>query len=134
MKLYSKQLNSLEELRREKHVLQYAKKHTDEWLSFSDLDKNKEHAEDAAGAGILGTLLSAAGSKSLFSTVLALAPPILTLLSKNTATGKKKSNPLEKLAKEVAIGYIKWKAIQMAYRGLKMLMKSDKKDKEKEHP
>jgi hypothetical protein len=135
MKLYSKQLHSLEELKREQHVLRYAKKHTDDWLNFKDLDKDKEDAEDAAGAGMLGTLLSAVGSKSMFSAALAMAPPILTLMSKKSSSGRKRNNPLEKLAKEVILGYVKWKAIQMAYRGVMLVVKSNKSNehKEKEH-
>jgi len=131
MKLYTRQLHSLEELRREKHVLKYAKKHTDDWLNLKDLDKEKADTEDAAGGGLLGTLLSAAGSKSMFSAVLAMAPPILTLLSKNSSSGRKRTNPLEKLAKEVVFGYLKWKAIQLAYRGLMAVVGSDKTKEQK---
>src|SRR5690349_21676876 len=104
MKLYNKQLHSLEELKREKHVLKYAAKHTDDWLSFKDMEKEKDSSSDFAGAGILGTLISALGSKSMFSTLLAVAPPILTLFAKKSPGGPKKKNPLESLAKEVIFG------------------------------
>ncbi|HRO42646.1 MAG TPA: hypothetical protein PL009_07410 [Flavipsychrobacter sp.] len=126
MKLYSRQLHSLEELKREKHVLKYAKKHTDDWLSFKDMDNGKANAEDAAGAGLLGSLLSAVGSKSILSAVLAMAPPILTLMSKNSSSGRKRTNPLERLAKDVVVGYIKWKVLQFAYRSVIGVAKSNK--------
>jgi hypothetical protein len=132
MRLYSKKLHSLEELKREKHVLKYAAKHSDDTLNFNDLGKHTS-TDDAAGAGMLGTLISAFGSKSMFNTVLAMAPPLLALVSKRS--GRKKKNPLESLAKEVIFGYVKWKAVQMAYRGVMLFVKSNKKDdkKAKEH-
>ena len=132
MRLYSKKLHSLEELKREKHVLRYAAKHSDDVLNLSDLGKSTS-TDDAAGAGMLGTRISAFGSKSLFNTVLAMAPPLLALVSKGS--GRKKKNPLESIAKEVIFGYVKWKAVQMAYRGVMLLVKSRKEEdkKEKEH-
>ena len=126
MKLYNKKLHSLEELRREKHVMRYAARHTDEMLSFKDLGKDTS-TDKAAGAGILGTMISAFGSKSLFNSVLAMAPPLLALISKRS--GRKKKNPIESLAKEVFLGYVKWKAIQMAYRGIMLAVGANKKDK-----
>ena len=125
MKLYAKKLHSLEELKREKHVLRYAAKHSDDLLSFKDLGKNTS-TDEAAGAGMLGTLISAFGSKSLFNSVLAMAPPLLALISKRSS--RRKKNPIESLAKEVLFGYVKWKALQMAYRGITMAFRSDKKD------
>ena len=137
MKLYSKQIHSLEELKREKHVLRYAKKHTDDWLNFKDMEKGKakEDVEDAAGAGMFGTLLSAMGSKSLLSAVMAMAPPVLTLMSKHSSSGRKRTSPLERLAKDVMLGYVKWKAIQMAYRGVMLAVNANKKkdDKQRAH-
>lgn len=135
MKLYPKQLNSLEELRREKHVLRYAKKHTDDWLNFKDLDKGKQQGGQATGAGLVDVLLSAAGSKSMFSAVLAVAPTVFSLLSKTSLSGRKLTKPLERLAKDVLVGYVKWKLIHFAYSGLMSLVssKKDQKDTKKEH-
>ena len=134
MKLYSRQLHSLEELKREKHVLKYTAKHTEDWLSFNNM-KHDTDAGQAAGAGMLGTLISALGSKSAFSTLLAIAPPLLTMFSKKDhGKGKKKHNPIERLAKEILLGYIKWKAVQIVYRGIMKIIKPHNKEhKEKEH-
>jgi hypothetical protein len=46
---------------------------------------------------------------------------------------RKKKGVLESLAKEVVLGYLKWKAIQMSYRGVMMLVNATKDKKEKEH-
>jgi hypothetical protein len=129
MKLYGKKLHSLEELKREKHVLRYAAKHSDDMLSFKDLGKNTS-TDDAAGAGMLGTMISAFGSKSILNTILAMAPPLVALVSKRSS--RKKKNPLESLAKEIILGYVKWKAVQMAYRGVMLVVKSNKKEGKKE--
>ena len=129
MKFYGKKLHSLEELKREKHVLKYAAKHSDDVLSFKDLGKSSS-TDAAAGAGMLGSLISAFGSKTLTNSLLAMAPPLLALVAKRTST--KKKNPLESLAKEVFFGYVKWKAVQMAYRGVMMVVRSKKKEDKNE--
>jgi hypothetical protein len=127
MKLYSKQLNSLEELRREKHVLRYAVKHSEESLNLNDLKKDKGE-NSALSAGLLGTVISAFGSKSVLNTLLSIAPPILSLVAKGSS--RKKTNPVQKLMKEVAFGYIKWKAVQFAYNTTMKLVHAKKKEKE----
>jgi hypothetical protein len=128
MKLYTKKLNSLEELKREKHVLKYAAKHTDDVFDFNKAKAKDDDTEDALGAGMLGTVISAFGSKSIFNTVLAIAPPVLSMMSKRSSSSRKKKSPLESLAKEVIMGYIKFKALQMAYRGVMLAVKSKKKE------
>ena len=132
MKLYSRQLNSLEELRREKHVLRYAIRHTDDWISLKDMDKKETDTGEAAGAGMLGTLISALASRSLLSTVLAIAPPLITLLSRRSASHPKKKSPLESLARDVFFGYLKWKALHFAYRSLRSMLGSDKETDKKQ--
>lgn len=131
MKMYTKKLNSLEELKREQQVLRYAAKHTgsEDWLNFKDLGM-KDSSADAAGAGMMGTLISALGSKSLLNSVLAMAPPLLTMATKSGH--RRKSNVMERMAKEVLFGYVKWKAIQMTYRGVMMVFKSNKPHEEEQ--
>ena len=130
MKLYHKQLHSLEELKREKHVMKYAVKHTDDWLSFKEMSKGAR-PKDAATLGMLGSVISAVSSKSIFSTALTVVPAILNMMPRREA--KKKKGILESLAKEVILGYVKWKAIQMSYRAIMMLINATKDKKEKEH-
>jgi len=116
MKLYKRQLHSLEELRRERHVLKYAVKHTDDWLNLKET--GDDEFPGLGGAGILGNIISAITSKSTFGTILTFAPTLLNLFSKNKK-GEKKKNPAASLIKEIAFGYIKWKAIQLAFRAIK---------------
>ena len=152
MKFYGKKLSSLEELRREREVLLYAKKHTasESLLDLKTLTGGGSSSSDkgSAGlfggfgpgasttsAGLLGTLLSAFSSKSKMGIITALAPPLITLIGKRFGgTQRSRKNPLERVVKEVALGYIKWKAIQMVYRWLSMAIKSNKSEKaKKEH-
>ena len=129
MKLYRKQLHSLEELKREQHVMKYAVKHTDDWLSLKEMSKGTR-PKDAAALGMLGSVISAVSSRSLFSSALTIVPAILNLLPRKEA--KKKKGVLESLAKEVLLGYLKWKAIQMSYRAVMMLVNATKDGKEKD--
>jgi len=130
MKLYSKKLNSVEELKREKHVLKYALKHSgsDDWLNLNNLGSSDPRTENAAGAGVLGTVISAFGNKSMLNTILAMAPPVISLATKRRR--KPEAGFLQRAAREVVTGYIKWKAIQMVYRGIMMVVKSNKEDEE----
>jgi hypothetical protein len=80
---------------------------------------------------VLGSVISAVSSKSIFSTALTVIPAILNMMPRREA--KKKKGILESLAKEVILGYVKWKAIQMSYRAVMMLVNATKDKKEKEH-
>lgn len=151
MKFYGKKLSSLEELRREREVLLYAKKHTasESLLDIKELTGGSSSSgkgslglfdgfgpgASTASAGLLGTLLSAFSSKSKMGIITALAPPLITLIGKRFGgTQRARKNPLERVVKEVALGYIKWKAIQMVYRWVSMAIKSNKsKNAKKEH-
>jgi hypothetical protein len=134
MKLYSKRLNNLEELKREKHVLKYALKQSksEDWLNLDSIlktNKDEKNTESAAEAGILGSIISGLGSKSLFNTVLAMAPPLITMMSKS-GSKKKKSSFIERAAKDVILGYIKWKAIELGYKGVTSFMNSKKEERQ----
>jgi hypothetical protein len=125
MKLYPKKLHSLEELKREKHVLKYAKKHTDkeEWLSLDDI--KPKGSERLLDAGLIGSVLSALGSKSIFSAVIAVAPPLLGILAKRS--GKK--NIVERAVRDLAGGYLKWKAVQYSFNTLRNIISASKEKK-----
>lgn len=149
MKFYGKRLNSIEELRRERQVLLYAKKHTasDSLLDIKALSSESGAGglldgilggiggnKNAAGAGMLGSLISAFSSKSPMGIITALAPSIFSLIARRIGgSSRPRKNPIVQLVKEVAIGYIKWKAIQLAYRWVEMAIKANKNKKVKEH-
>ena len=116
MKLYPKELHSVEALRREKLKLKYARKHSDNLVS---IDKNTD--DGLSSSAFTGTLMSLVSSKSVSSFLLTLTPTLLSFVS-----GKKKKRFISSVAREVLGGYIKFKAMQMAYRYIRMIVKKKK--------
>ena len=128
MKLYPKPLHSLEELKREKHVLQYVAKHTDQSLNFNNLGKTSK-ASGTGSALLLSGLASALGSKSLFSAAISAAPAAINYFSKRKSAPPPRKTVVESLAKEILFGYLKWKAIQLSFKGIKYLVKTLKDER-----
>ncbi len=131
MKLYNKQLNSIEELRREKQKLKADLNSADKQGLFSLDDvlpgKNKNNGKadnDGGGldiAGIATGLLSSLGNKD---TLLSVGLPLLKVAGNQLEKGV-----VKKILKEVGLGYIKWKAIELSIKGIKHLV--DKKVQER---
>lgn len=127
MKLYSRQLKGLEDLKREKHVLKYAAKHTEDWLSFKDMGKDSNSLSSTAGFGFVSGLLSALSSKSVLSTAFTVLPTLTAFFAKKNSSPKKdRKNPIESLAKDILIGYIKWKAVHFLYKSVMHIVKGDR--------
>ena len=125
MKIYPKKLNSLEELRREKHVLLYAKKHTasDEIFSAKQF-KIKPSPSTTTQSNILALLGDLLTSKSASGTAITLGLPLVKLLGLKAGKGIFKP-----IIKEVIGGYVKWKLIHFGYTTVMRMVKS-KIDKE----
>lgn len=124
MKLYRRQLHSVEELRREKLRLEYEKLHT----SRSDFFPVREHGKPDHNAGsnfvdFLGSMATAQGPLQMW---LTLAKPVLRAIGKKKAPKK----VLAKAAREVLLGYAKWKLIEMTYRGIRMYIRRQQRKKE----
>lgn len=130
MKLYNKQLNSVEELLREKQQLKAELRKADAEGLFS-LDDiipatgNKENKGETSGevdiAGLATGLLSSLGNKD---SLLAIGFPLLKAAGSQLEKGL-----VKKILKEVGFGYAKWKAIELAFKGAKYLI--DKKVQER---
>lgn len=130
MKLYNKQLNSVEELLREKQQLKVELRKADAEGLFS-LDDiipasgNKENKGETSGevdiAGLATGLLSSLGNKD---SLLAIGLPLLKAAGSQLEKGL-----MKKILKEVGFGYAKWKAIELAFKGAKYLI--DKKVQER---
>ena len=120
MALYPKKLNSLEELRREKYALKFAQKQANDKDFFSVESKD---AGGVANASIVGTALSLLTSPSLLNTVITVAPSLINL----TGSKKAKNTFIQRLAKEIIGGYLKWKVVQMGLRGINIFLKSRKR-------
>jgi hypothetical protein len=124
MRLYPKKLRSLEELKREKQVLKYARAQTRK-ESFLDIK-----ADSLPGAGKKGDILSLIGdlftSKSFADIALSVGLPMLKFAGRKT-----EKNIIKKLAGELIGGYVKWKLLQMGLRGIRLFMKMQQTKKEK---
>lgn len=116
MKLYSRQLNSLEELKREKQTLkaQIAKAESEGFFSLSDILPEKKAGDKEDMLSQLGGILGSADVKDLLGS---LAGPALGLIG-----DKIEKQTLKKIAKEVLGSYVKWKSIELAYTGIRMLL------------
>jgi hypothetical protein len=127
MKLYNRQLNSLDELRQEKQRLRARKRDTDDIFSFDDIIPGKAVAKEGEAeksedggldiAGIAGSVLSAVGNKDM---LFSIGLPLLKIAGSQLEKGL-----IKKVLKEVGFGYAKWKAIELAFKGVKHLV--DKK-------
>lgn len=121
MKLYHKQLNSLDELKLEKQRLKAVLNKTEKegFISMNDILPAKQEGGANDWVSQLTGLLDNAGAKEL---VMSLAGPALGLLG-----DKIEKHTIKKIAKEFLGGYVKWKAIELAYAGIKVLIEKNKK-------
>lgn len=132
MALYTRQLNSLDELKKEQQRLKQELKDREEKGFFSMKDvlpggSEKDAKDDKEDDGTDNLLSKAAGilGNSNASMLLNLAGPLLSI-----ATGKAQSKILKTVAKELFGGYIKWKAVELGYRAVRMAVNKAKKKAE----
>ena len=76
-----------------------------------------------ANASIVGTALSLLTSRSLLNTIITVAPSLINL----TGSKKAKNTFIQRFAREIIGGYVKWKVVQMGLRGVKMFIRSQKR-------
>lgn len=125
MRLYPKKLHSLEELKREKQVLKYAKKHTHA-DGLLDIKANTPPGADKQ-SDILSMLGDLATSKSFSDIALTVGLPMLKLAGR-----KVEKSFLKTFLGEVIGGYMKWKLLQMGMRGVRLFIRMQKSKHEKE--
>jgi hypothetical protein len=122
MGLYHKQLNSVADLRREKKRLKIDRKVARK--NAEAVEQAKEGSEEgnplASFISMAGELLSSKSTKSALS---GIAMPLFSM-----ALGRAKHGFLQKAAKEVIGGYIKWKAIDY---GVTLAMRFIRRQKNK---
>lgn len=120
MKLYKRQLKSIEDLKRERVLLEYVKGEHDaaDLFSMEGLKKGKKakknlSTDDAPSNGIASMLMGLAGLGSGTDTTGSLMPfldagnPTLKLASKLLPKKQLKS-----LFWEIVTGYLKWRAVE----------------------
>src|SRR4051812_35647573 len=133
MKLYPRRLRSIDDLEKERKLLRRELKELDseELFSIEGITNGKDWKEVLMGGlGRLGEFLPISG-------------PVLSILKRfagrlfhhrekqkqkeNNDDARQKDkhdNAFVSLAKEVAGSYLKWKAIELSYKGIKHLLKS----------
>lgn len=129
MKLYSKQLNSLAALKKEKQKqrLLCKKNAPENWLSLkNNTDPNSKTETQATGNLLLDTISSFTDSASLLSPLLKYAPKVIT-----AKPAKSIGSGIWAIVKEIGGGYLKWKALELGTKGIKSIIKAQKKKKEK---
>ncbi len=128
MKLYPRQLNSLEDLKREKRFLKYAARHSGDWLSFDTLTKS---AGTSKGFDMIGSIATAVGSKSATGALISFLPSLMGLFSKKSRERKKSKRTFDSLPQKILMGYIKWKAVEWGVKTIsKMIHARKKKEKD----
>lgn len=128
MKIYDKKLSSLQDLRKERLRL----KNRLEGVGSADKTDQESSKEN-----FLSGLLSGVTSGSVLTTVLNVAPTILDIiknrsLPKATKTQQvftsqeKEKNIIANILTDFIGGYIKWKILELSYKGLRKALKSKK--------
>jgi hypothetical protein len=128
MKLYSRQINSVAELQKEKARLagqcrEMERQATEQVTNFqlpgfSSSKKSKAGSDSTSGyAALLNEVLPGAGS------ILKIVEDVLPEGNGFADTLRRKSAKLAgDAAKEVIGGYLKWKAVELGFRGVRYLL------------
>ena len=138
MGLYPKKLRNIEDLEREKKALLKESKRMDEdeYLSLEGILGSKKKDED--GGGGLGSLLNyLPSSNPIVSMAVKLLQQRLAKKDRRPEPAyaphgegqKKGKNVVKKVAFEVIGGYLKWKAIELSYKGINHFIKKRKEKK-----
>ncbi len=138
MRLYPKKLRNIEDLEREKQLLlrQSRKLDKEEFLSFESLLAGGKSQD--GGGGVAETLLGLLPvSNPIVSKLVGLAVKQLSKRATTSAPAeecppeKGNKNILRKIAVEFIGGYLKWKAVELSYKGIKRVMNSRGRGKSK---
>ena len=133
MKLYPKKINSLDELLKEKQRLKKEMLHTG-LVSFTlhDIVSETNHSKEEVAQeqsppkedqdDILNSILSILGENSAIAPLLEIVSPLI-----KKYTGKQINKIVIGVAKEVVVGYAKWKAVELSIKGVQWLIHNRKK-------
>ncbi len=132
MRLYPKRLRNIEDLEREKKRLLKESKRMEEdgFLSLEGILSNKP-GKDGGDPGLFDLLPT---SNPLVAVVIKLVKNRLFNKDNNSKTSnaipaaeeKPGKNRLKSIAVEFIGGYLKWKAIEFSYKGIRLLIKRRK--------
>lgn len=133
MRFYPKKLHSIKDLEREKRRLQKEVKLLEEedFFSLKGSKKSKDDDDDDDGGGSWIDLLPI--SNPLVKSLLPLAQGLFAASSRKKqkqqfTAGEEKNgkNILLTIGKDVLMSYLKWKAIELSYKGIKVIVKKRK--------
>ncbi len=142
--MYSKNIRNLEELEREKRRLIKERKQLEQEDIFSVEGIMNNITSPKSTTSSNNDIAGASGMSSLFSMsgpIVGMAFDLVKdkILSKSDAGNNSSlaSNPilqkggtvLKSAAKEMIGGYLKWKAIELTYKGIKLIVKRQKRKK-----
>lgn len=132
MKLYRKQLNSLDELQREKIKLRYQRMHLDKL--HEDIEEGRK--ETAGTPGLMGTLLELAMSSGGLDTAIQVGSQLMGRFRQKRRKRKleaqfgvhipKQKSTTRKIAEDVLISYVVGKAVRMSIGLLRQNLKKKK--------
>lgn len=136
MKAYRKELNNLEDLRRERIRLKAELRYSSagDFLNpFSKTSESKSFRKSKVG--LLGTIGEVLGAENQLQTAIAIGKPLLKMLGKQRKktspallkSKDKKDSILLGIAKEILTGYLLGKAVQLSFKGIKSLIQKKKK-------
>ncbi len=128
MKIYSRKLTNLSDLKAERLKLKQK-------LNSNNEHSGEEYETPKEKENFISGLLSGVTSGSLLTTVFNVAPTVYDFISKRKSVRSKaqkiisaktsKPNIIVTAATEFIGGYIKWKIIELTYKGVKTALKSD---------
>lgn len=125
MKRSKKKINSREELMLEKQRLRDEIRRIEEEGFFSAEDVISSFAK-VKEEGIAGAIVSGLKNDAVKEAAISLGLPLLKL-----AGAKIEAKAVKTIAKDLVGGYAKWKALQLAYKGLMLAVDKYKTRKEK---
>jgi len=142
MKFYPKKLQNMESLKREKKILlkEMEELDKDDFLSIESILGGKDGGEKNASGGIGSLLDMLPTSGPLVNTAINLVQGLLkgrddggkTEQKDKPRKKKKNKSLLNSIAKEFIGGYLKWKAVELSFKGIKYIIKSHREKKEQE--
>jgi hypothetical protein len=145
MQLYPKRLRNIDDLERERKLVLKQKQRLEKEDLFSSGESSgkkgsKTRDKEEVGGGALSSLIGLLpiGNNPLVGIVVGFAEQYFAgrserrskkAFSQPNDEGKKHKNVLGSLAVEFIGGYLKWKAIELSYKGIKLIIKKNKEKK-----
>ena len=120
MRLYPKKLNSVEELKRERHKLRQKLKVYKEEGVFPGTGKKTSSRSGEHKKDVISSIADFFFNSPFANIALSLGAPLIA------KAGKKTGKSVFHIGKELIGGYAKWKAMEIGYRWARRMIQSRK--------